>query len=118
MLYSASLALGLALSVNGLASTSREQQALYNLRSDRLDTVDFTRQPYISNGYIGQRIPGESRDCERFRRYSNSTQADSFDASGEGFGYQEFDKNVTGGSGGWPIFEASKFITRTTSTLI
>ena len=85
MLFSSFLSLA-ALGVV-LGKISPEQKAQYNLRSDRLDQIDFTRQPYVSNGYIGLRIPGE------------------------GFGYQEFDKNVT--MGGWPIFES-----RFTSTMV
>lgn len=30
----------------------------YNLRTTEYDPTLFTRQPYVSNGYIGQRVPG------------------------------------------------------------
>lgn len=58
MLYSALLCLGAASLVS--SKISAEQRAVYNLRSDSLSQDDFTRQPYIANGYIGQRIPGTS----------------------------------------------------------
>ncbi|GAA5893748.1 hypothetical protein JCM8208_001234 [Rhodotorula glutinis] len=66
-----------------LASTANAQSVDYDLSTNEVNRTSWQRQPYVSNGYIGQRIPAE------------------------GFGYREVTpNNLTGrdGTQGWPLF--------------
>ncbi|KAF7971069.1 hypothetical protein HWV62_22127 [Athelia sp. TMB] len=73
-----SLAAALALPLAAAASP-------WTLRSTTLDQAAFEAQPYVANGYIGQRIPAE------------------------GFGYKQFaplNASADDGTSGWPLFDA------------
>lgn len=75
----------------------------------------FEQQPYVSNGYIGQRIPvGKSANSTNSILLRACLRADIFSSlffcAGvlEGFGYKEMtpiNASAMDGTSGWPLFD-------------
>ncbi|GAA5985292.1 hypothetical protein JCM5350_005577 [Sporobolomyces pararoseus] len=80
----ASFAVPLALAASSSNSSSSTPD--WNLSTNELNRTAWQRQPYVSNGYISQRVPAE------------------------GFGYREvvptkIDGDTSEGTNGWPLFD-------------
>ncbi|PWN46738.1 hypothetical protein IE53DRAFT_391103 [Violaceomyces palustris] len=68
----------------GLSSSRRDRNTSYVLTTSTFNTSSFQAQPFVTNGYIGARIPVEGIGFKRFEP-NNATAHD--------------------GTNGWPIFD-------------